>query len=90
MNESAANQDPSPDAVVSRLPGVFLFRGFVDLATLSEKASVDVLLNTIAAGATAALIILVMAFGLILPKMCIGHFCPGLAKPIRRGSWRCR
>ena len=77
-------------SVVSLIPGVFLFRmagGFVDLVTLGEKASVDVLLNTIADGATAALIILAMAFGLILPKMCIEHFCPGLAKPIRRGSW---
>ena len=40
-------------SVVSLIPGVFLFRmagGLVDLATLSEKASVDVLLNTIADG----------------------------------------
>ncbi len=76
-------------SVVSLIPGVFLFRmagGFVDLVTLNEKASVDVLLNTIAEGATAALIILAMAFGIILPKMCIEHCCPGLAKPIRRGS----
>jgi uncharacterized membrane protein YjjP (DUF1212 family) len=77
-------------SVVSLIPGAYLFRmagGLVDLVTLGEKASVDVLLNTIADGTTAALIILAMAFGLILPKMCIEYFCPGLAKPIGRGWW---
>src|SRR5216683_1781136 len=77
-------------SVVSLIPGVYLFRmagGFVDLVTLGERASVDVVLNTIADGTTAALIILAMAFGLILPKMCIERFCPSLANPIRRGSW---
>jgi hypothetical protein len=38
-----------------------------------------VLLNTIADGATAMLVILAMAIGLILPKMCIEYFYPGLA-----------
>jgi uncharacterized membrane protein YjjB (DUF3815 family) len=77
-------------SVVSLIPGVYLFRmagGFVDLVRLGEKAPVDLLLNTIADGTTAMLIILAMAFGLILPKMCIEHFFPGLAKPGRRGSW---
>jgi uncharacterized membrane protein YjjP (DUF1212 family) len=77
-------------SVVSLIPGVYLFRmagGFVDLVTLGEKASVDVLLNTIADGTTAAMIILAMALGLILPKMCIEHFFPGLSSPIHRGSW---
>jgi uncharacterized membrane protein YjjP (DUF1212 family) len=66
-------------SVVSLMPGVFLFRmagGFVDLVTLGDKAPVDMLLNTIADGATAMLIILAMAIGLILPKMCIEHFYP--------------
>ena len=68
-------------SVVSLIPGVYLFRmagGLVDLVTLGEKASVDVLLNTIADGATAMLIILAMALGLIVPKMCIEYFYPGL------------
>jgi uncharacterized membrane protein YjjP (DUF1212 family) len=76
-------------SVVSLIPGVYLFRmagGLVDLVTLGGKASVEVLLNTIADGTTAAMIILAMTFGLILPKMCIEHFFPGLASPIRRGS----
>jgi uncharacterized membrane protein YjjB (DUF3815 family) len=66
-------------SVVSLIPGVYLFRmagGFVDLITLGERASIDVLLNTISDGTTATLIILAMAFGLILPKMCIEHFYP--------------
>jgi len=66
-------------SVVSLIPGVYLFRmagGFVDLVTLGDKASVDMLLNTIADGTTAMLIILAMAIGLILPKMCIEHFYP--------------
>jgi hypothetical protein len=66
-----------------------LFRmagGFVDLITLGENASVDVLLNAIADGTTAMLIILAMAFGLVLPKMCIEHFYPNLAKSNPRGS----
>jgi uncharacterized membrane protein YjjP (DUF1212 family) len=66
-------------SVVSLIPGVYLFRmaaGLVDLVTPGQKASADVLLNTIADGATATLIILAMAIGLILPKMCIEHFYP--------------
>jgi uncharacterized membrane protein YjjP (DUF1212 family) len=69
-------------SVVSLIPGVYLFRmaaGLVDLVTLGQKASADALLNTIADGATAMLIILAMAIGLILPKMCIEYFYPGLA-----------
>jgi uncharacterized membrane protein YjjB (DUF3815 family) len=80
-------------SVVSLIPGVYLFRmagGFVDLVMLGEKTSVDMLLNTIADGTTAVLIILAMAFGLILPKMSVERFCPNLANPIHRGSWGCR
>jgi uncharacterized membrane protein YjjP (DUF1212 family) len=66
-------------AVVSLIPGVFLFRmggGLVDLATFGEKASPDLLVGTIADGTTALLIILAMAFGLIVPKLLIEHFQP--------------
>lgn len=69
-------------SVVSLIPGVYLFRmagGFVDLVTLGDKATTVVLLNTISDGTTATLTILVMAFGLIVPKMCIERFCPRVA-----------
>jgi uncharacterized membrane protein YjjP (DUF1212 family) len=80
-------------SVVSLIPGVYLFRmagGLVDLVKLGEKASVVVLLNTIEDGTTAALIILAMALGLILPKLCIERFYPRLANPIPRDSWVAR
>jgi uncharacterized membrane protein YjjP (DUF1212 family) len=79
-------------SVVSLIPGVYLFRmaaGLVDLVTLGQqRASADVLLNTIADGATAMLVILAMAIGLILPKMCIEYFYPSLAV-LTHGKPRC-
>jgi uncharacterized membrane protein YjjP (DUF1212 family) len=77
-------------AVVSLIPGVFLFRmagGLVGLIALGEKASPDLLFGVIADGTTAILIVLAMTFGLILPKMCIEHFYPRLAAG-RTGSER--
>lgn len=74
-------------SVVSLIPGALLFRmaaGLVDLVTLGEKASIDVLLHAISDGTTALLIVLAIAFGLILPKMCIERFYPALLKPVRR------
>ena len=73
-------------SVVSLIPGVFLFRmagGLVGLVALGRRASPDLLFGVIADGTTAMLIILAMTFGLILPKMGIEHFYPGVAKPIR-------
>jgi len=76
-------------SVVSLIPGVYLFRmagGLVALTSLGEKASPDVLVGTIADGSTAVLIIMAMTFGLIVPKMCIDHFWPNMARPVSRGS----
>jgi uncharacterized membrane protein YjjP (DUF1212 family) len=70
-------------SVVSLIPGVFLFRmagGLVDLLTLGDTASFEVLRTTIADGTTAILVILAMAFGLIVPKMCIEFLYPDLGK----------
>lgn len=70
-------------SVVSLIPGVFLFRmagGLLDLLSLGDKASLDVLRTTIADGTTAILVMLAMAFGLIVPKMCIEFLYPDLAK----------
>jgi uncharacterized membrane protein YjjB (DUF3815 family) len=69
-------------SVVSLIPGVFLFRmgsGLAELASLGVTASPDLLLGVVADGATAILVILAMAFGLIVPKMLIEHVWPGLA-----------
>lgn len=64
-------------SVVSLIPGVFLFRmagGVVALIGQGEKASPAVLAATVADGATAFLIMLAMAFGLLLPKMIYERF----------------
>jgi uncharacterized membrane protein YjjP (DUF1212 family) len=76
-------------SVVSLIPGVYLFRmsgGLVELVTSGENASTGALANTVADGTTAMLILLAMAFGLILPKMCIEYFYPDLAGPGARSS----
>ncbi len=70
-------------SVVSLIPGVFLFRmaeGLVDLIRPPGTASVEVLRNTIADGSTAMLVILAMAFGLIVPKLCIERVYQVLAQ----------
>jgi uncharacterized membrane protein YjjP (DUF1212 family) len=64
-------------SVVSLIPGVFLFRmagGMVELVTLGPQAPQALLIQVVADGATAVLIILAMSFGLIVPKMCIQFF----------------
>jgi uncharacterized membrane protein YjjP (DUF1212 family) len=69
-------------SVVSLIPGVYLFRmagGLLSLIGSRHSASPDLLLGTMVDGATALLIILAMAFGLIVPKMCIEYFFPDLA-----------
>jgi uncharacterized membrane protein YjjP (DUF1212 family) len=68
-------------SVVSLIPGVFLFRmagGLLSLIHAGSAAPSDLLLGTIVDGATALLIIVAMAFGLIVPKMCIEYFFPAL------------
>jgi uncharacterized membrane protein YjjB (DUF3815 family) len=62
-------------SVVSMIPGVYLFRtgsGLVQIAGGTQ--STTELMNTIASGATAAMIILAMSFGLIIPKLIIDYF----------------
>ena len=60
-------------AVVSMLPGVFLFRMASGLAllTTSSKTTAELLAATIGDGMTAVTIILAMSFGLIVPKLII-------------------
>jgi uncharacterized membrane protein YjjB (DUF3815 family) len=82
-------------SVVSLIPGVFLFRmagGLVALVTQADRASPALLLGVVTDGTVALLIMLAMAFGLILPKMLIEHFFPGLVpgrpSPLDAGTSR--
>jgi len=71
-------------SVVSLIPGVFLFRmagGLVGLIARGGNSPPGLLLGIATDGATAILILLAMAFGLILPKMLIEHFDPDLVDP---------
>jgi uncharacterized membrane protein YjjB (DUF3815 family) len=68
-------------SVVSLIPGVYIFRmasGLLDLIAPGHGPSPEVLLGTMVDGATALLIIVAMAFGLIVPKLGIEYFFPTL------------
>jgi uncharacterized membrane protein YjjP (DUF1212 family) len=61
-------------AVVSMMPGFFLFQAasaLVELASMGPHAPPALLTSVAANGATAFLVILAMAFGLILPRMLL-------------------
>jgi uncharacterized membrane protein YjjP (DUF1212 family) len=62
-------------SVVSMIPGVYLFRMGSGLVQIAEGAQgATVLADTVASGAAAAMIILTMSFGLIIPKLVIDYF----------------
>jgi uncharacterized membrane protein YjjP (DUF1212 family) len=66
-------------AVVSLMPGFFLFRtaaALIQLVSIGPRAPVELLTNIAANGGTAFLIVLAMTFGLILPRMLFEHFMP--------------
>ena len=63
-------------SVVSMIPGVYLFRmgsGLVQMMDASHT-TLPLISNTFADGMTAAVIILAMGFGLIIPKLVIDYF----------------
>lgn len=64
-------------SVVSLIPGVFLFRmggGLLALLELGSQAPTSLLQDVIVDGTTAFVVMLAMAFGLIIPKLCIDRF----------------
>jgi uncharacterized membrane protein YjjP (DUF1212 family) len=66
-------------AVVSLMPGFFLFNaatGLVELVSIGPSAPAALLTSIAANGATAFLIIMAMTFGLILPRMLFERVMP--------------
>ena len=62
-------------SVVSMMPGVYLFRmisGLVQIAD-GEQTTLPLIAGTISTGTTAAIIILAMSLGLIIPKLVIDY-----------------
>jgi uncharacterized membrane protein YjjB (DUF3815 family) len=69
-------------SVVSMIPGVYLFRmasGLLQIAG-SSQTTLDMLRATADDGLMAAMIILAMSFGLIVPKMVIDYFSDRMAR----------
>ena len=70
-------------SVVSMIPGVYLFRmasGLLQI-TSGSQTTLELLSTTTADGLTAAIIILAMSFGLVVPKLTIDYFSDRLAQP---------
>jgi uncharacterized membrane protein YjjB (DUF3815 family) len=66
-------------AVVSLMPGFFLFNaatGLVELVSIGPSAPAALLTSVAANGATAFLIITAMTFGLIIPRMLFERVMP--------------
>jgi len=66
-------------AVVSLMPGFFLFNaatGLVELISIGPSAPPALLTGIVASGATAFLVIMAMTFGLILPRMLFERATP--------------
>jgi hypothetical protein len=69
-------------AVVSMMPGFFLFNaaaGLVELVAIGPGAPPALLTGIVTNSATAFLIIMAMTLGLILPRMLFERFSPGPA-----------
>jgi uncharacterized membrane protein YjjB (DUF3815 family) len=68
-------------SVVSMIPGVYLFRMGSGLVQIADGTSTTAdLLNTVASGMRAMMIILAMSFGLIIPKLIIDYLSDARGK----------
>ena len=66
-------------AVVSLMPGFFLFNaatGLVELVSIGPDAPAALLTSIVTNGATAFLIVMAMTFGLVLPRMLFERILP--------------
>ena len=75
-------------AVVSMMPGLYLFRAasaLVGLVSMGDQAPPNLLQTAVTNGATAFLVILAMAFGLILPRLLFDRRRPA-ARPGRSAA----
>jgi uncharacterized membrane protein YjjP (DUF1212 family) len=70
-------------SVVSMIPGVYLFRMASGLLEISRgpQSALELLNATASDGLTAAIIILAMGLGLVVPKMVVDYFSDRLARP---------
>jgi uncharacterized membrane protein YjjB (DUF3815 family) len=67
-------------AVVSMMPGIYLFRAasaLLELVASGPRAPADLVSAVVANSATAFLIILAMTVGLVLPRMLFERFATG-------------
>jgi uncharacterized membrane protein YjjP (DUF1212 family) len=71
-------------AVVSMMPGFYLFRAastLLELVAIGPRASADLFPALVANGATAFLIILAMTIALVLPRMLFEQFATARSAP---------
>ena len=63
-------------AVVSMIPGVYLFRMMSGLVQIADGAqpTLSLIGGVISDGMTASSVILAMSLGLVIPKMIVDHF----------------
>jgi uncharacterized membrane protein YjjP (DUF1212 family) len=76
-------------SVVSLIPGVFMFQAAseaLELIDLGANVSLATLTGFLRDGATASLVLLAMASGLIIPRMCFDLRTPTAASPKAAGT----
>ena len=65
-------------SVVSLMPGIFLFQAAAQAVSVAGGRLADPtasLLGLVTNGVTACLVVMAMAFGLIVPKLCLDRWC---------------